>query len=81
VQSAVDEPTPSAPPGDALTIPQSGKYCVRSTFPDMGSSSSGYSFCCLVRCLSNNRIRLGHLLGQHFALSNVFEPMLLAWKH
>jgi hypothetical protein len=35
----------------------------------------------LVRRLRNNRIRLVPFLAQHCALSDDFEPMLLAQKH
>jgi hypothetical protein len=61
---------------------QGGKRCCAQQFPNVGSQRRGYSsLLLLVRCLRNNRISSGHFLDQHCALSDDFEPMLLARKH
>jgi hypothetical protein len=63
------------------TISQCGKQCSAFINSPIWEAPARYTFLLLFeRCLRNNRIGLEPFFYQHCALSDYFEPMLLARK-
>jgi hypothetical protein len=83
---------PAKPPGEALNISPRRETLLRSTIPRCGKSAARVLLiaavgallahcCCWCAACATIELVQGHFLDQHCALSDDFEPMMLARKH